>query len=252
MPENSEKIGNRAERILQAVVQHYMTHAQATGSEALQRDYALPWSAATIRSEMAWLERHDFLSHAHTSSGRFPTAQGIRYFVNHLLEAGNLTAAQRLRIQAACKQVGDDPIHLMMKVAQILSRCSQQLSLVQVASDSGPNFAISGQENFLGEPEFDDVVKLKDLFRVLEEADLRERIFRNSLLSRPVHVLIGSEDFPAPYQELFADVGAVTTTYGTHERAIGSIGIFGPKRMDYRQVIPLVAFTAETLGQNLA
>lgn len=251
MSAQTGKIGVRAESILQAVIEHYIAHARPVGSIGLRERHALPWSAATIRAEMAALEESELLTHAHTSGGRLPTAQGIRYYVDHMLEVSELSGGARQRIEAALAELKGEPVRLMLLVAQLLSRLSRYVSLVQLAHEGSQECVVGGKENVLGEPEFADIIKLKDLFRVLEEEDLLSRLFRYALTTKEVRVHIGAEDVPAPYRELFEDVSVITASYDMVGGRSGSLGIVGPKRMNYRQMIPLVAFTARTLGQCL-
>lgn len=190
--------------------------------------------------------------HTHTSSGRIPTANGMRYFIDYLLESAELTAGIRHRIAEEFNRADNDLMRLIYVVSQLLSRLSQNVSVVQSDFDGGKNFVIAGKENFLGQPEFSDSLKLKDLFRVLEEEEVQDLIFRKALTSRSVHVLIGAESLLPPYQELFEDVSVVTASFGMRGRAMGSVGIIGPKRMDYRRMIPLVDYTAQSVGQKLA
>lgn len=251
MSAQTDKIGVRAERILRAVIEHYIAHARPVGSIGLRERHTLPWSAATIRGEMAYLEDCDFLTHAHTSGGRLPTVRGIRYYVDHLLEVSELSENARQRIETALGELKEEPMRLMLLVAQLLSRLSQYVSLVQLDHEGAQECVVGGKENVLGEPEFSDIIKLKDLFRVLEEDDVLTRLFRYALTTKEVRVHIGAEDFPAPYRELFEDVSVITASYNAEGGRLGSLGIVGPKRMDYRQMIPLVAFTARTLGHCL-
>lgn len=251
MKANGGTLGERAERVLGAVIEHYMSHASPVGSIGLRARHSLPWSAATIRGEMAHLEDCELLTHAHTSGGRLPTARGIRYYVDHMLELSELPVTARERIRAQLAVPKDEPMRLMLLVAQLLSRFSQYVSLVQLAHEGSQECVVGGKENVLGEPEFSDIIKLKDLFRVLEEEDLLTRLFRRALTAKEVRVHIGADDFPAPYRELFEDVSVITASYDAQGGRMGSLGIVGPKRMDYRQMIPLVAFTARTMGQCL-
>ena len=65
-------LDDRKKRILQAVVQDYISSAEPVGSRTLARKYDLGVSSATIRNEMADLEMLGYLEHIHTSSGRIP------------------------------------------------------------------------------------------------------------------------------------------------------------------------------------
>src|SRR4051794_15083365 len=75
----------RQKSLLLAIVEQYAEVASPVGSSLLAKLFHV--SSATIRSEMAELERHGFISQPHTSAGRVPTDKGYRYYVNHLAES---------------------------------------------------------------------------------------------------------------------------------------------------------------------
>jgi len=75
----------RRQKLLQVIVDEYVTSAQPVGSNALVEKYRLPYSSATVRSEMAALEDEGYVTHPHTSAGRIPTDAGYRYYVEALM-----------------------------------------------------------------------------------------------------------------------------------------------------------------------
>jgi len=75
----------RRQKLLQIIVDEYVTSAQPVGSNALVEKYRLPYSSATVRSEMAALEDEGYVTHPHTSAGRIPTDSGYRYYVEALM-----------------------------------------------------------------------------------------------------------------------------------------------------------------------
>jgi len=77
---------DRRQKLLQFIVDEYVTTAQPVGSSVLVEKYELPLSSATIRSEMARLEDEGYIAQPHTSAGRVPTDMGYRYYVEALME----------------------------------------------------------------------------------------------------------------------------------------------------------------------
>src|SRR2546430_15656440 len=75
-------LDERKASILRAVVQGYIETAQPVGSAVVARAAGLAVSSATIRNEMAVLERDGYLTQPHTSAGRIPTDKGYRFFVD--------------------------------------------------------------------------------------------------------------------------------------------------------------------------
>ena len=78
-------LDDRKKKVLQAIVEEYINTAEPVSSNALTKSYGLDYSSATIRNEMADLEKKGFLDKTHTSSGRIPSAKGYRYYVDCLL-----------------------------------------------------------------------------------------------------------------------------------------------------------------------
>ncbi len=72
--------------ILKVVVDDFINNATPIGSKTLKNVYELPYSSATIRNEMAVLEELGLLEKMHTSSGRVPSEEGYRYYVDYLLK----------------------------------------------------------------------------------------------------------------------------------------------------------------------
>ena len=76
----------RQRQILIQVVEEYVATGQPVGSKHLVERTRMRVSSATVRSELAELERFGLLTHPHTSAGRVPTDRGYRYYVDRLLE----------------------------------------------------------------------------------------------------------------------------------------------------------------------
>lgn len=81
---------NRQIEILKVIVDDYVKLAVPVGSKSLQQDHDLPYSSATIRNDMAHLEELGFIEKTHTSSGRVPSNQGYRYYVDYLIDESEL------------------------------------------------------------------------------------------------------------------------------------------------------------------
>ena len=84
-------LDDRKKKVLQAIVEEYINTAEPVSSNALITKYDLQCSSATIRNEMADLERKGLLDKMQTSSGRVPSAKGYRYYVDELLKDDNIS-----------------------------------------------------------------------------------------------------------------------------------------------------------------
>ena len=72
--------------IFKCIVEEFVETAEPVGSKTLMTKYMLPYSSATIRNEMSFLEENGYLEKTHTSSGRVPSTQGYRFYVNTLMQ----------------------------------------------------------------------------------------------------------------------------------------------------------------------
>src|SRR6185312_7783483 len=81
------------EKILQAIIEQYAEVASPVGSSLLAKLFDV--SSATIRAEMAELERLGYIQQPHTSAGRVPTDKGYRFYVNNLAEIEEKPHANR-------------------------------------------------------------------------------------------------------------------------------------------------------------
>jgi heat-inducible transcriptional repressor len=89
----------RKAAILNAVVTEYIGSAQPVGSQHVVDAPGVSVSSATVRSDMAALEREGFLAQPHTSAGRIPTDKGYRFFVDHLARPGSLDPVGRQQVR---------------------------------------------------------------------------------------------------------------------------------------------------------
>lgn len=90
----------RKKKILQAIVEEYINSAEPVSSGSIVKKYGLDLSSATIRNEMAELEKVGYLEKPHTSSGRIPSPKGYRLYVDELLNDQNISIDEIKYIQS--------------------------------------------------------------------------------------------------------------------------------------------------------
>jgi heat-inducible transcriptional repressor len=125
-----ERLTERQETILSFIVREYIDTATPVGSKAIVEGRDLGISSATVRSEMAHLEKKGYLTHPHTSAGRIPTAAGYRYFVEHLMKETTLPPNERRTIEHQFHQVDMELEQWMKLTATILASKASTASLV--------------------------------------------------------------------------------------------------------------------------
>lgn len=92
-------LGERREKILHVIVEHYVRTAEPVASKSVADDTGLKVSSATVRNEMGILEREGYITHPHTSAGRVPTERGYRYYVDVLAPRRNIDAKRYQEIE---------------------------------------------------------------------------------------------------------------------------------------------------------
>ncbi len=109
-----DELDARKAAILTAVVTEYIGSAQPVGSQHVVDAPGVNVSSATVRTEMAALERDGYLVQPHTSAGRVPTDRGYRFFVDHLGGTGSLDATGRQQVRRFFEQAHGE-IELMLE-----------------------------------------------------------------------------------------------------------------------------------------
>ncbi|WP_457569819.1 heat-inducible transcriptional repressor HrcA [Desulfurobacterium sp.] len=127
----------RERDILLKVAELYMETGEPVGSRTLQKRFSMEISPATIRNVMSDLEDKGYLYQPHTSAGRLPTDEGMKYYINYLLfslgEVDTGIASRIIDYIKASGKTGFDEI--FSAVLNFLTRSTGYMSL-------GANFVI--------------------------------------------------------------------------------------------------------------
>ncbi|MGH6842526.1 MAG: heat-inducible transcriptional repressor HrcA, partial [Methylocella sp.] len=97
------RLNERSREIFRLIVDSYLAHGEAVGSRHVARLLPAPLSPASVRNVMQDLEEIGLIYAPHTSAGRLPTELGLRFFVDALLELGDVSQEERERIEAQVK-----------------------------------------------------------------------------------------------------------------------------------------------------
>jgi heat-inducible transcriptional repressor len=117
----------------------------------------------------------------------------------------------------------------------------------EVQEREGERVYIEGASQIFDTPEFATVEKMRSLFKAFEDKYKLLRLLDRSVAARGIKVFIGSEN---PYYEM-QGCSMVVSNYKTGEHVVGTLGVIGPTRMDYKQVIQVVDYTARLLSKLL-
>ena len=107
----------------------------------------------------------------------------------------------------------------------------------EMASDK---YHISGKYNILSQPEFQDVNKVRDFLDAIERRDILRIVKSDSM---GINIKIGQEND----LKIMQDCAVITVPYETNSGSVGAITVFGPTRMEYDKVIPLLEYIAKNM-----
>lgn len=133
-------LNERKKKILQIIIEDYISSAEPVGSRTIARKYDLGLSPATIRNEMSDLELLGYLEQPHTSAGRIPSAQAYRFYVDALIEPGTLTDNDMALIDGWYNERRRNIDDIFQSAAKILSRMTQNVSMVLTNQQTIANF----------------------------------------------------------------------------------------------------------------
>jgi heat-inducible transcriptional repressor len=94
------QLNERSREIFRQIVESYLATGEPLGSRNLSRLITTPLSPASVRNVMADLEQLGLIYAPHTSAGRLPTELGLRFFVDALMQVGDLNDSERRQIEA--------------------------------------------------------------------------------------------------------------------------------------------------------
>lgn len=124
---------NRSLKILEAIVDEYIKTGEPVGSKMLADKLDFSVSSATIRNEMAALEQQGYLEHTHTSSGRIPTFNGYRLYIEKIMSPNQLSDEEKTSIDNMFENLesGDDDV-----IIESASRALAEVTKCAIVSTS--------------------------------------------------------------------------------------------------------------------
>lgn len=230
----------RQQRILQAIVEQYAEVASPVGSSLLAKVFGV--SSATIRAEMAELERHGFITQPHTSAGRIPTDKGYRYYVNIIAEKGDERQIEGRAEKALATRVheGGMPDRIIRNAVDTLVELTHNLGLATI----GDQLYMSGLSNLFGQPEFMNSGQVKEVARLLDNL---EPWLYEAAPNQPLSVYIGHEN---PIGRT-AGCTLIVSRFRSPYSDTSYIGVLGPTRQSYRDVMTLVRRAGQALEETM-
>jgi heat-inducible transcriptional repressor len=229
----------RQAKILQAIVEQYAEVAAPVGSSLLAKVFSV--SSATIRSEMAALERDGYIKQPHTSAGRVPTDKGYRHYVNQFTDTKDLPEEGRAeRALTARVQNAGLPEQTIRNAVDTLVELTHNLGLATI----GPQLYMSGLSNLFGQPEFIHPGQVQEVARLLDNL---QPWLNETAPNEPLSVYIGREN---PIGGA-AGCSLIISRFRSPFSDRSYIGVLGPTRQSYRDVMGLVGRAGQALEETL-
>ena len=329
----------RKKKLLELIIEEYTQTAEPVGSLKLSKELGL--SSATIRNEMSALEKLGLLEQTHTSSGRIPTTEGYRWYVDQIISEKALLPKEKASIDKMLSEDVTKFENLIKEATSVLSRLTnytsiavspeiddctvEEIKLVKIGTNKlmiilladngmvketvitndnqipdeniqifnnylnyklrGMNFRdiydnitpyienelnnindnivplivelnnlltnntevyVDGASKMLALPELKKSDTLKKFLNVIETKDALKELVKTGYDGN-INVYIGQE---TAYDDL-KDFTIITYKQKINEKEVGTIGIIGPKRMDYKKVIPTIKYIGDMLQEKI-
>ena len=123
-------LDDRKTAILRAIVEEYIATALPVGSSHIAKSNEFAVSSATVRNDMAALEREGFLTHPHTSAGRIPTDKGYRFFVDNLVPNGTLGSLEQAKVGSFFETAHFRLEETLQRTSMLLTQLTNYASVV--------------------------------------------------------------------------------------------------------------------------
>ena len=127
---NGEKLSERKQKIIKAVVEEYISNGDAVASGSLQKNYLIDISSATIRNELSALEEMGYLKQLHVSGGRVPTKKAYELYVDKFIQKKALTTKEMAVIENSFKNRFNAVEDIVRTTAKLISDITNYTSVV--------------------------------------------------------------------------------------------------------------------------
>ncbi|MBU0981840.1 DeoR family transcriptional regulator [Patescibacteria group bacterium] len=219
---------NRKNQIFNAIVEHFIQTAEPVGSQTIISTYNFKVSPATVRNDMATLEKEGLIFQPYTSAGRVPTDQGYRVYVDELADfdvarriARETLASLRKQEKAAIAK------QRVQEAVSLLSQASPNMAFATIPENDRTFFM--GLSKILRQPEFlSEPLQACQVMEVIEERKNFLHGLKKLQIENEPRILIGDNDILAGI-----DSCSLIVTRYQYNGFDGFIGILGPKRMPY-------------------
>lgn len=234
-------MNERQQKILAAVVEEYTKTGLPVGSGVLVNKYNFEVSTATLRSDMANLEKEGLLYQPHTSAGRIPTDEGYRFFVEEIMSDRELSKKEQQSLQKELLQLKAQNTRLTRSTAKLLSTLSGYMA---VSAFPGKNeFSEFGLRSLLEKSKVEDLDEICHLAEALDYIDEKCEDLMVALEGGETKIFIGEQN-PIAKSKNYSMIVSQYNQGGEK----GILALIGPKNMKYEKNKSLIDYVKKMLG----
>jgi heat-inducible transcriptional repressor len=188
------------------------------------------------------VSQEGFVDNRVIETGEEIPRQELTRISNYLTEnfAGHTLREIRDRL---LRQMTEERLQVDSLLAQTIELAREGLDL-----DSQPEVLVDGASALLARPELADIQRVRRMFEAFTDKARLVRMLNGCIQGGGVRVLIGDDSDLT--SEL--DFSLVASSYRVGDQPLGTLGIFGPSRMEYEKIIPLVHYLGHALSRALS
>jgi len=215
---------NRKQNLLKTLIEEYISSAQPVASGFLVNKISEKVSSATIRNDMADLEKEGFIIQPHTSAGRIPTEKAYEFYIeNYLDKTKELSESEKNVLEEIEKQGSEDRVRIKSFAKKIAELSNQGVMVTFAECDN----YYTGLSNIFSQPEFATSDLVVNLSKIIEHLDEQVIELTQKDMDEP-EVLIGSKN------PIGCECSLVVFKYQLGKYK-GIVALIGPMRMDYQK-----------------
>ncbi len=233
-------LSSRQQDILDAIIEQYIGNVVPISSEFLQKVGRFNVSSATLRAEMAALERFGYLVQPHTSAGRIPTDEAYRAFVERQAKGGSLSDKIKEKLSGFANMWRRDKVQALERAVDETAAYSHGASIVGMMLGDQAIF-LQRLSNLRAQPEFHSYEVASEMLGVIDAlqkrradvSDMAEPGITRAFIGRDIRmgrvnslsmIVRSWRNRPAGYSGFIATIGPIRMHY---EKAFPAIDFFG-------------------------
>jgi transcriptional regulator of heat shock response len=234
-------LSERQVQLLKAIIDTYINDAEPVGSVEVVKKYHLKYSAATVRNEMAHLFNLGYLEMPHTSSGRVPTKQAYRLYLDEMMKEDELPVLQEIALK---QRLWPNRFQFERMLRDTVVSLSEITKMLTIATTDDGYVVHAGAVNVLDNKEFWEIDVAKAALSLLDNYPVLDKIFQGTRFGADVNCIIEEEIGMDSLKKCTVVFGR----YQTRDKS-GYIAVLGPSRMNYAAVIPAVRYSKNLIHE---